>query len=254
MAAHANAEYLRTLANFLEKDVKSKDPVRLQGAIARLRRAKPPFREMPDAEVIERFRSSDALDTLAFEQGFKSWQEMIQGKQLQQGTNQADASSVEFKPRPEVADVNDALAKCYAVIDMLQNHIREPAELQRIMRSGFVGHAHERARAALSPKGDQAATLPDDLMERVESEITHVVRDKHASGRVAEFRVRPREMFGPEMAFVDPDTAEEAVVVHFDWYDESFRLLVWDRNRDQSKDPTLTFEFDDRGNLKRELW
>lgn len=80
MATPAHAEYLRTLAQFLEKDLKSKDPKRRDGALTRVRRAKPVLRTKPDAELIQNFRFGDAQDTIAFEQGFASWQAMVMGE------------------------------------------------------------------------------------------------------------------------------------------------------------------------------
>lgn len=79
MATPAYAEYLRTLAQYLEKDLKAKEPMRRDGAIARLKRAKPVFNQQSEQEILQNFRFKDAQDAVAIEQGFSNWQAMVEG-------------------------------------------------------------------------------------------------------------------------------------------------------------------------------
>lgn len=74
------AEYLRSLADFLLRDLKSDVPIRRDGALFRLRRARPEFAGHSADAVIKNVRRSDALDAIAIEAGFPNWREASKGE------------------------------------------------------------------------------------------------------------------------------------------------------------------------------
>lgn len=69
-------QYLTELANFLERDLNSDNPVRQNGAIRRLARVQPNVQGMSVASVRQFIRRTDFLDAIAVENGYSSWREV----------------------------------------------------------------------------------------------------------------------------------------------------------------------------------
>lgn len=76
MAQSEQEQYLRSLADFLQRDLKSGVQIRRNGALRRIRRALAITNAMQDAEVVLNFRRTDALDVIAVEQGYRDWRDL----------------------------------------------------------------------------------------------------------------------------------------------------------------------------------
>lgn len=72
------AEYFRTLADFLRKDLHSSDSSRKAGAVFRIRKQHAGMAGVPDAELPDFFRKGDALNVIAGEQGFLHWRDLVE--------------------------------------------------------------------------------------------------------------------------------------------------------------------------------
>lgn len=72
-----HSQYFRSLADFLGRDLSSDNPVRLAGALHRVRRALAPFRAQSDDSVRGSIRRTDLLQIVAREAGYASWQDLL---------------------------------------------------------------------------------------------------------------------------------------------------------------------------------
>lgn len=179
-------EYFRTQAEFLLRDLKADHPNRVQGALARIRRALPKTRTMSTETIRSTIRHSNALEVIAHEQHYASWAELVKAQTKSQEKEQEAVSGMRYRVRvtetnPEAAEVRvaDALGVDWSELkfETVEAALFDPSYEREYLVSF-------RVREDGDPEGVLNRLEQNLGVDRDEVEITPIAVDDSMESRV----------------------------------------------------------------------
>lgn len=150
--SHDLAQYFRTQADFLQRDLTAEHPDRVAGALARIRRAIPRTRQMSDADLLSSLRHANLLEVVAFEQRFQNWAELKKNP-ARLPVDHRDPERALFGYRILVEEDGD----------FLDGGVVRASDIEQAL--GWVARYAERQHGHMSPEPIRCDVYPQDISD-----------------------------------------------------------------------------------------